>query len=316
MQEHEVGVYLFCGFLDAGKTTFLKSALKGDDMDTGEKTALLVFEEGEEEFDEDVKKHADIFYLEKKDLTVQKLKYIEQQGDYVRFFVEYNGMWDLGDFFDALPDNWMICQLMTIFDCTTVLSYNANMRQQVFDKIQYADLIVFNRYKSGEDKMPYHKLVRGISRNNEIIYENEHRTVEQDDIVDPLPFDMDAPIINVEDRDYAYFYRELVENMKAFHGKTVRFLCVTAYDKSLGKTTLIVGRHIMTCCEADTKYSALVCEHNGSRVFSTGEWYYLTAKVCVTKHKAYQNDVGPVLLALKFEKAAEPKPEDIVVTFY
>lgn len=316
MQEHEVGVYLFCGFLDAGKTTFLKSALKGDDMDTGEKTALLVFEEGEEEFDEDVKKHADIFYLEKKDLTVQKLKYIEQQGDYVRFFVEYNGMWELGDFFDALPDNWMICQLMTIFDCTTVLSYNANMRQQVFDKIQYADLIVFNRYKSGEDKMPYHKLVRGISRNNEIIYENEHRTVEQDDIVDPLPFDMDAPIINVEDRDYAYFYRELVENMKAFHGKTVRFLCVTAYDKSLGKTTLIVGRHIMTCCEADTKYSALVCEHNGSRVFSTGEWYYLTAKVCVTKHKAYQNDVGPVLLALKFEKAAEPKPEDIVVTFY
>lgn len=316
MQEHEVGVYLFCGFLDAGKTTFLKSALKGDDMDTGEKTALLVFEEGEEEYGEDVKKHADVFYLEKKDLTIQKLKSIEMQGQYVRFFVEYNGMWELGDFFDALPENWMICQLMTLFDCTTILSYNANMRQQVFDKIQYADLIVFNRYKSGEDKMPYHKLVRAISRNNDIIYENEKRAVEQDDIVDPLPFDMNAPIINIEDRDYAYFYRELVENMKAFHGKTVRFLCVTAYDKSLGKTTLIVGRHIMTCCEADTKYSALVCEHNGSRSFVTGEWYYLTAKVCVTKHKAYQGDVGPVLLAMKFEKTSEPKPEDLIVTFY
>lgn len=314
--DNEVGVYLFCGFLEAGKTTFISGALKGAELDTGEKTALLVFEEGEEEYDESALKNTDVFVLEKSDLTVEKLTEIEKKGPYTRVFVEYNGMWDTGDFFEALPENWFVCQLMTIFDCTTVLNYNANMRQQVFDKIQYADLIVFNRYKSGEDKMPYHKLVRSISRNNEIIYENERHLVEQDDIVDPLPFDMDAPIINIEDRDYAYFYRELIENMKSFHGKTVRFLCVTAYDRSLGKSTVIVGRHIMTCCEADTKYSALVCEHNGSRVFSTGEWYYLTAKVCVTKHKAYGKEPGPVLLAMKFEKAEEPKPEDIVATFY
>ena len=315
MNDTEVGVYLFCGFLEAGKTSFIQGALSGEELATGERTALLVFEEGEEEYDEKKLRDVDVYHLGKDALCLDGLTAIREKKDYERIFVEYNGMWDIGDFFDALPDNWYICQIMTIFDCTTVLTYNANMRQQVFDKIQYADLIVFNRYKSGEDKMPYHKLVRGISRNNEIIYENEEKRVEADDIVDPLPFDMNAPIVQIEDRDYAYFYREISEDMKKFHGKTVRFLCVTAYEKSLGKTTVIVGRHVMTCCEADTKYCPLVCETNGQRTFTTGEWYYLTAKVCVSKHKVYGGE-GPVLLALKFEKAKEPKPEDVVATFY
>ena len=311
----EVGVYIFCGFLEAGKTTFVAGALKSKELDTGEKTALLVFEEGEEEYDESAMKNVTTYFLGKDDLTAERLQAIQDEGNYERVFIEYNGMWEIADLLDRMPESWLICQIMAIFDCTTVESYNNNMRQLVFDKIQYADLIVFNRYKTGEDKMPYHKIVRAISRNNEIIYENENKQVVADDIVDPLPFDMNAPIINIEDRDYAYFYREIVENTDAFHGKTVRFLCATAWERSLGKSTVVVGRHIMTCCEADTKYSALVCEHNGSRVFSTGEWYYLTAKVCVTNHKVYGGK-GPVLLAMKFEKANEPSPENIVATFY
>lgn len=311
----EVGVYIFCGFLEAGKTSFISNALASDELDTGEKTALFVFEDGEEEYEEAKLKNTDVFHLDKNALTLAKMTKTERDGDYTRIFVEYNGMWELGDFLDVMPENWVVCQIMAIFDCTNILIYNANMRQQVFDKIQYADLIVFNRYKSGEDKMPYHKLVRGISRNNDIIYENERREIERDDIEDPLPFDVNAPVIEIEDRDYAYFYRELTENMRAYHGKTVRFLCVTAYDRSLGKSTVVVGRHIMTCCEADTKYCGLVCEHNGSRSFTTGEWYYLTAKICVAKHKVYGGE-GPVLLGLKFEKAPEPEPEDVVTTFY
>lgn len=311
----EVGVYIFCGFLEAGKTSFISNALASDELDTGEKTALFVFEDGEEEYEEAKLKNTDVFHLDKNSLTLAKMTKTERDGDYTRIFVEYNGMWELGDFLDVMPENWVVCQIMAIFDCTNILIYNANMRQQVFDKIQYADLIVFNRYKSGEDKMPYHKLVRGISRNNDIIYENERKEIERDDIEDPLPFDVNAPVIEIEDRDYAYFYRELTENMRAYHGKTVRFLCVTAYDRSLGKSTVVVGRHIMTCCEADTKYCGLVCEHNGSRSFTTGEWYYLTAKICVAKHKVYGGE-GPVLLGLKFEKASEPEPEDVVTTFY
>ena len=311
----EVQIYIFLGFLEAGKTTFLKGALAHKDMQTGEKTALYVFEEGEEEYDEEDLPNVDIHYLSKDDLNEKKLLALQNANNYERIFIEYNGMWEIGDLFDVMPENWNIYQIMAIFDCTTVFNYNGNMRQLVFDKLQYADLITFNRYKSSEDKLPYHKLVKSISRNNVIVFENENHTVEEDDIVDPLPFDMTAPIVNIEDRDYAYFYRELTENLKIFNGKTVRFLCVTAYDKSLEPGTVVLGRHIMTCCEADTKYCALVCRYKSNHQFRTGEWFYVTAQIVIAKHKLYHGE-GPVLLAKKFERADAPSPNDIVCTFY
>ena len=50
--EPEVGVFLFTGFLESGKTTFIKNALRSDNLGEDEKSALLVFEEGEEEYQE------------------------------------------------------------------------------------------------------------------------------------------------------------------------------------------------------------------------------------------------------------------------
>ena len=46
-----VPVYLFRGFLDAGKTTFVQETLEDPEFNTGEKTLLLLCEEGEIEYD-------------------------------------------------------------------------------------------------------------------------------------------------------------------------------------------------------------------------------------------------------------------------
>ena len=43
--------------------------------------------------------------------------------------VEYNGMWNLDNFYNALPDTWTVYQEIAVIDATTALSYNANMRQ-------------------------------------------------------------------------------------------------------------------------------------------------------------------------------------------
>ena len=47
----EVPVYLFLGFLDAGKTKFIQETLEDERFESGEKTLVLVLEEGETEFD-------------------------------------------------------------------------------------------------------------------------------------------------------------------------------------------------------------------------------------------------------------------------
>ena len=49
----EVQVYLFTGFLDAGKTKFIRETLQDKRFNDKEPTLLLVCEEGEEEYEPD-----------------------------------------------------------------------------------------------------------------------------------------------------------------------------------------------------------------------------------------------------------------------
>ena len=45
-----IPVYVFTGFLDSGKTRFMQGTLEDDRFNAGEKTLLLVCEEGEVEY--------------------------------------------------------------------------------------------------------------------------------------------------------------------------------------------------------------------------------------------------------------------------
>ena len=44
-----IPVYLFTGFLEAGKTKFIQDTMEDPEFNAGEKTLLLLCEEGEEE---------------------------------------------------------------------------------------------------------------------------------------------------------------------------------------------------------------------------------------------------------------------------
>ena len=63
----EIPVYLFTGFLDSGKTTFIQGTLEDPAFNSGEKTLMLLCEEGEEEYDEVILKKDNIFVAEIED---------------------------------------------------------------------------------------------------------------------------------------------------------------------------------------------------------------------------------------------------------
>ena len=314
-QTQEVPVYLFLGFLEAGKTKFIQETFEDERFDSGERTLLLVTEEGEEEYDPSrfaVRDYA-VETLEEEDLNAQTLSYLAQKHGAERVVVEYNGMLELQKFFDAMPETWAIAQVMTFFDATTFLQYNKNMRQLVFDKVQYADMVVFNRFRGEYSKEEFHKIVRGMTRRPGIVYEYLGGKAEYDEIQDPLPYDLNAEIIEIADKDYAFFYRDLVEETEKYDGKVVRFKGLVAVDKKMPKGTIVVGRHIMTCCEADIAYSGLVCLHNSRLPLQMRDWVTVTAEIAVGYHKIY-GQRGPVLKARSMEYA--PPPEQELATFY
>ncbi len=314
----EVPVYLFTGFLEAGKTRFLQEALSDRNFfdKGGERTLVLLCEEGEEELDPSGFASPDVFVevLENERwLNPDKLEALRRKHNANRVMIEYNGMWLGNQLFEALPEDWYIFQEMMQADASTIEVYNANMRNLVVDKLSTCDLVVFNRCEDDTDTMALHKLVRAVSRRANIIYEKTDGSATYDTIEDPLPFDVNAPVITVEDRDYALFYRDLGENMETYQGKTVHFMGQVSLGPQLPKGGFIIGRPIMTCCVQDTTFSGLFSE-NDANLVANGDWVRLSAKIDLKKCRVYGGRKGPVLKTIALEPAEAP--EDPVATFY
>ncbi len=312
----EIPVYLFAGFLEAGKTRFIQEALADERFNDGERTLLLQCEEGVEEYDPSgfAVPNVTIRSIDGKDeLNEDDLGAICDETDPEMIVVEYNGMWTIGEFFEAMPESWMVYNICVFFDSETVMSYNANMRSLVVDKIQNCDMVTFNRVTDDTDKLPLHKLVRALNRKCTIMYEYTDGKSERDDTVDPLPFDVNAPVVEIEDRDYALFYSDLMENMKQYDGKTVKFRGLCANNPSLPADKFIVGRYVMTCCAADTQYCGMLASSPLASTIRDSSWVDITAKLEIRFSRIYGRK-GPVLKVIK-TTGAKP-PAEPVATFY
>ena len=313
----ETPVYLFTGFLESGKTKFIQETHADPKFfQVGDRTLVLLFEEGEEELDPAGFASPDVFIeflTEKSQLNPDKLAALQRKHTATRVMIEYNGMWLLPELFNAVPEGWLIYQEIMFADASTFDVFNANMRNLTVDKLSTCELIVFNRCDSDTDKQELHKIVRAISRRCDIIYENTDGSFEYDEIEDPLPFDINAPVIEIGDGDFALWYRDLSENMHAYDGKTVTFLGMVTKNDRLPKHSFVIGRQIMTCCEADITYSGLLCEDKDSEKVARGEWIRLTASVSIKDCKLYGKE-GPVLKTISYERT--DAPENPVATFY
>lgn len=316
MAKFEIPVYLFTGFLDSGKTKFIQETMEDKRFNLREPILILACEEGEEEYDlsKFTSKKVFIEYPESEDeINSLTLSEYAQKYNAKTIVIEYNGMWSISNLYDSVPDNWLIYQEMSFVDAKTILTYNQNMRNLVVDKFQEPDLVVFNRCEDSTDIMALHKLVRAVSRKPQIIYERTDGAIKQDDIEDPLPFDINADIIEIADKDFALWYRDLVEEMEKYEGKTVKFKGIAVTDKKLPDDSYAIGRHVMTCCVDDIEYKALACINSPIKDVEKKDWLIVTAKIKMDKHKLYRGK-GPVLDLISAEKCSPP--DEQVATFY
>ena len=109
----EVPVFLFTGFLESGKTKFIQETLEDKRFNSGERTLLIVCEEGEEEYAPDKFSAPNVFMVnveEQAELTRANLRKWLDEHDCERCVIEYNGMWMLDDLYQALPEMWMVYQ--------------------------------------------------------------------------------------------------------------------------------------------------------------------------------------------------------------
>ena len=316
-QDEFIPVYLFLGFLESGKTKFIQETFEDKRFNTGERTLLLVCEEGVEEYDFSKFPKKDCIILrtieDKSDFNEANLEKLVHETKAERIVLEYNGMWPVNDLFENMPDNWGIYQTMFFADATTFMQYNANMRNLVVDKLNMCELAVFNRFEKSMDPNEFHKIVRGVSRRTDICYEYTDGQVAYDDIEDPLPFDVEAANIVINDEDYALWYRDIMEEPEKYDGKTVSFKAIAAINSKFPEGCFALGRHIMTCCVEDIQYCWMVAQHDTFTPTQKKHWVYVTAKIKVQRHKLYKGK-GPVLIVTDIKDSEAPEKE--VATFY
>ena len=308
----QIPVYAFTGFLDSGKTKFIQETLEDERFNAGERTLLLVFEEGEEEFDFSTYPHQNVFLevLDQETVTEKDLKALMKKYRPERVVAELNGMHLVGDLYARFPPEWAIAQEVMFADSTTFLAYNANMRNLVMDKLTGAQMVVFNRMEKNADVMPFHKIARAASRRIDIMYEFTDGTTKFDDIEDPLPFDINAPVIEVADDDYALWFRDVTEEPEKYQGKTVRFKAQVAMLRRDKNGMFAPGRFVMTCCVDDIQFCGLPCKWADAAKLKSRAWVMVEAKISAEKHRLYKGDLGPVLTAISVTDAA-PAVEDV-----
>lgn len=311
----EIPVYLFTGFLESGKTLFIRETIQDPNFSRGEKTLIILCEEGMEELEADFLKKNNAFVVmvdEEEQLTEEFLKEISVKYDPDRVFIEYNGMWDTKKILGMkLPKYWEVIQMITLINGETYEAYMSNMRSLLVNHYTESDMVIFNRCLKEMDFAAFRRSVKAVNKKAQVYFEGDE--IDPQNTAEFLPFDMDAEIIEIADEDYGIWYLDAMDNPKKYNGKTVEFTGLVYKSKHLAEGNFVPGRHAMTCCADDISFIGFICKSQNAEKLHHKQWVRLTAQIRLEYRKEYKGK-GPVLYAKKL--AVCEKPEEELVYFY
>ena len=310
---NEIPVYMVCGFLDSGKTTFLKDLLTSEDFCAGEKTLFLRCEDGEEEYDEAELRKFNVFTVDvekPEDFTSDFLRKLEDEYWPEQVVIEYNGMWQLSVAYLAFPANWALYQLVTLVDATTFDMYAKNMGSLMMEKLTGADIIVFNRCTPELKDSLRKRNLKMVNRSAEIYLEDDTGEGEDYFLGGECPFDLSVPVLELEGDDYGFWFVDVMDNPDRYEGKTVKYKGIVVRSDQLPKDSIAVGRFAMVCCAQDMTFLGMVCKGADFKGFSTRDWAEVTGKVRKEYQEALKEE-GPILYVERIEACEAPEQEVI-----
>ncbi|WP_294562892.1 GTP-binding protein [uncultured Traorella sp.] len=308
-----IPVYIFCGFLESGKTTLIQTTLRDEGFNEGEKTLLLVFEEGIEEYDDKFLKetYTNVEYFDDlSQLNTDILRELDNKYTPDRVMVEFNGTWNIDDFLDIeLPLDWIVVQILSTIDASTFTNYINNMRTFMFNVINPADVIVFNRCDENTKKAYLRTNVKSINKGAQIIYELKDGTISP--MTDEeMPFDLSADVIEINDDDYGLWYMDALDNARKYDGKTVVIQGRVMRRREDPDDIYVIGRNAMVCCAEDTQLIGYMVKSKHAEQMVDGDWLQLKAKMHVVYDEEYHGEV-PMLEEISY-KRIPPLKEELV----
>ena len=316
-KKEEMMVYVIMGFLEAGKTSLIRDLIVEDMFDDKIKTLILACEEGEEEYEEPVLKHAGavVEYIEDEESFNGKVvsKFLKKHRP-DRIIIEYNGMWPtkhIPEFYDELEDicfdKEVIFQTIDVANDETFALYMKNMPSMMVDQFRMAEMIIINRCSVEKtNKMSIRGSIKAVNPRAQIVYESEDDAFYE--MKDEMPFDINADVIEVSDDDFGLWYIDMVDNPDNYNGKTLKLTGMVQKPHGLPDGFVVFGRYAMTCCADDIQYIGFLCKADDWSEYKNKQYVTITARMEYKYMKEYGEE-GPVFYAEEVVAAQKPNEE-------
>ena len=303
-------VFMINGFLESGKSEFIRYTLEQPYLQIRGKTLLILCEEGEVEFEEALLRSSrTVLELieEEEDFTPERLSALEKKYRPERIVIEYNGMWNFKEM--KLPRNWRIEQQITTIDASTFPVYYTNMRSLLAEMLRGSDMIIFNRCDGIQDLSNYKRNVKAINQKAEIIFEDADGEVNAI-MEDELPYDLQQDTLVLDERGYGIFYLDALDHAKRYLGKKMIFTAMVLKPRGFPADYFVPGRMAMTCCADDMAFLGFACEYEGADRLHERDWVLVEATMTFEYWADYEGE-GPVLHAVSVKPCKKPEKEII-----
>ena len=308
-----IPVFMINGFLESGKSEFISYTIGQPYFATRGRTLLIVCEEGEVEYDAKLlkKSRTDMVVVdEEEEFTIQNLIELEKKYKPERVIIEYNGMWNYKNL--KLPIHWKIEQQITTIDASTFAMYYTNMKSLLAEMVRKSEMIIFNRCDGIEDLGSFKRNIKAVNPQADIIFEDANGEINEI-LEEDLPFDINAPVIELDNLGFGIWYIDTMEHLDRYIGKTIEFTAMVYVPDNFPKGYFVPGRMAMTCCADDMAFLGYACKYDGASTLKQKEWVKVRATVQREKFVGYKGE-GPVLYALSVTSTKKPKEEVINFT--
>lgn len=315
MDKIQTRVYIFTGFLESGKTSFISDTILNQGFGDDEKTLIVACEDGETAFDIPALKNenTDVVFIDsEEDMSYENMLHLHQQYKPTQVMIEYNGMWDPAQFINEYcPEQWQVVQILTTINAETFDLYYNNMRSQFVFHITGSDLVIVNRCDQNTKKYPIRGSIKSLNPMCQIIYENKNRQIEELTAND-LPYNLQDDYIEVNDIDYGIFCMHIMEDPSLYENKTIKIKGKFIGKDKLLKNGFILGREAMVCCSEDMQLLGLVCISPLADKLIKDEWLIVEGTIGLEFDKSLGNNI-PILHVDRLEGTTPLKNE--YVTF-
>lgn len=250
---------LVYGFLDAGKTTYIKESIRDDLFYKRGKTLILCFEEGEEEYDEEAlaEKRAEVVYYDEENVVTRFCSENIEKYKPDRIYVEMNAM--MQGLRESIPECMRVTFAAALIDWSTMPVYYVNFMQMMKQMVSESNQVTFRGCPSSELLAPYGQAFRLMNPKASYLRQDPMGYHEKAFGLF-LPFSLDDSEITITDKTYLPLWLDALDHPEHYDGKKIHFTAPLELRQVDGNGIWACGRVVMTCCMADLQFMSFELE--------------------------------------------------------